>query len=132
MGTNYYVGRRDGTINPDIEVVKIHIGKYSYGWAFHWQGNWCKSVHDWNNRLNCLPGEAVIVDEYGEVISNQRFWDIVHNSKANTKRGKAQTLRKFAIEQGYDSDQGRLIAWEFLTGKSWEDDGYTFSDMEFA
>lgn len=103
MGTNYYfIPKHDelAEIQKAHELVderrwndlidfienditeKIHIGKSSMGWQFlfnHNNGKYYaktrKSIDDF------IRGEGNLVDEYGENITPDDFWNIVDNHK---------------------------------------------------
>lgn len=118
MGTNYYVpldpckhcGRAD---------EKIHLGKSSYGWKFHFRGYRdtyqpdIKSVNDWKD---FLAGKQIF-DEYGKEISHTDFWQFVE--------GK---------QQGRSNLEDPLRPNPYSTGpRVWYDDeGYWFCDYEFC
>lgn len=136
MGTNYYIARRD-TLKVDdrIEEVKVHIGKYSGGWVFHFQGAVCKTVAEWKKRLEDLPGEFVVVDEYGAEHDRHEFWrDTVEASRKpwGNSTKPPYNSRTYALEKGYNDTSAQWTAWDFLKGDMWIDDGHSFSNREFS
>jgi hypothetical protein len=129
MGTNYYIGCHDGS---HAETTKTHIGKNSGGWVFDFQGDVCKTVAEWKTRLEALPGECVIVDEYGGIHERHAFWHMVEGSKLPLKGREPRTMRSYALEEGSESPVGRSIAWRTLEGTNWIDEGFSFSSYEFC
>jgi len=118
MGTNYYIAHE----NSEDEHAN-HIGKYSGGWQFSFQGAITKTVKDWEERLK----DAKIVDEYGREISTDEFWKMVHDSTSNK-----WTMRTYALDQPMGSSQREMIADGFLRGDYWEDAGFFFGSQEFS
>lgn len=118
MGTNYYIAHD----NPADEHDN-HIGKYSAGWRFSFQGAISKTIKEWEDRLN----GAKIVNEYGREVATDEFWKMVHESIDNK-----WTMRSYALEQPARSSQREMIAEGFLKGDYWEDAGFCFGSREFC
>ena len=79
MGTNYYFFREKKKRKQDPSEG-LHIGKLSYGWVFHFQAYSNKglvSYYQWQQATK----NGYIYDEYGRLISYNRFWDTVKASK---------------------------------------------------
>lgn len=62
-----------------FRVRAIHIGKKSWGWAFHFHGHpsskWFNSPSNWFTFLKAY--NVTIVDEYGELVPLSEMQDIV-------------------------------------------------------
>lgn len=76
MGTNYYY-------HTDIcehckRSNKIHVGKKSFGWAFHFRAHRVAddvsiiSVSDWERFFKTTPG--ILADEYDRVVEDPLKW----------------------------------------------------------
>ena len=97
MGTNYYaipkvdeatkIKMHEAIDRNDFDAVKrmtpetVHIGKSSFGWAFIF------NHHNWEHfgkELLFIKGflnECQIVNEYGDQITHDGFWELVENKK---------------------------------------------------
>lgn len=88
MGTNYYAVRNRPTTDEPI-----HIGKSSIGWKFLFQAqnnNWnnppvvwntYEQVRDWLKKYTVESTEYVIIDEYDEIITYDKFLELVKNKQ---------------------------------------------------
>lgn len=79
MGTNYYL--HFNHCNYCNRSEKLHIGKSSIGWVFHFQSyddRKLKTVADWKEFLKLNR----IFDEYGSELFFDDFWGLV-KSKNN-------------------------------------------------
>lgn len=106
MGTNYYAIPRitndkkesicEFVQEDNFEMAKalmpdkIHIGKKSCGWRFIF------NHHDWYyykpslSDLKLFLSKCIIIDEYGDKITNDEFWKLVEfsqNEKSELKHG---------------------------------------------
>ena len=83
MGTNYFLVTDSC---PCCGSGKdYHIGKFSYGWEFHFQahnesGFQVSCVEDWLK----LTEKNIIKDEDGKIITYDDFWKIVDGSAGKT------------------------------------------------
>lgn len=105
MSTNYYIGHRDGSVAQG-QLNAVHIGLRASGWVFQFQGNVCKSVSEWRQRLLDMPGEYVIVSETGAVFEREefdKFWEMVEGTKGPSARNVRPTEdRPGWSDQGFD------------------------------
>ena len=126
MGTNFYYipltpdrcehcGRGD-------TVERIHIGKKSYGWQFHFHGT--ETLHSrkhWDAFLAAAPGR--IEDEHGKTLTLdelRQWWDVAHwggNKKKPNRNAYDESIKKGRIRYGVD----------------WQDpEGFAFGGGEFS
>ena len=83
MGTNFYLckyRKEDPYAANDFHESRLHIGKLSYGWVFHFQvyfNQGLVSYASWKERTK----HGYIYDEYDEFISYKEFWEMVDSSK---------------------------------------------------
>lgn len=96
MGTNYYAVRimdendketaKKMIDNDEYEDLKdlietkykkVHIGKSSYGWKFLFNWNKGKFYEPIKSSINDFLMRHRIVDEYGQEIALEAFWDMV-------------------------------------------------------
>ena len=112
MGTNYYAFNERITEGTEVDSG-LHIGKDSAGWVFNFQAHEnLKTVKEYKEFLK----NKVIYDEYGREIPYNEFWVIVAYSKS---------------EDCYScSNLSSEVMFEWLN--EWEDEGYTFTDVEFC
>lgn len=81
MSTNYYW--RFDECNCCERYNKLHIGKYSNGWEFMFQGyrpdsfGKGKELVSWQDWKNALKKDGIIVDEYGTRITLSEFIEMV-------------------------------------------------------
>lgn len=86
MGTNYYTKGQaecEDCGKKHACAYKIHLGKSSFGWVFTFaynDGEYYKTEAQMRHWLRGRP----IIDEYGESISYDDFWQKV-DSKKNEK-----------------------------------------------
>ncbi len=83
MGTNYYLKKKKCeccNLRDDSET--IHIGKSSYGWSFSFHGipGNIETEQDWKNMIRSRE-DMEIVDEYGDSIEYDKFWDLVEHKR---------------------------------------------------
>jgi hypothetical protein len=100
MGTNYtlYYNKCKCCKRSD----ELHIGKSSAGWKFLFRKHSGKAenIQQWKE----LTAKGEIIDEYGRLVTNDWFWDLVENKQKESRHTNA----------------GELI------------DGYNFADYEFS
>jgi len=60
---------------------KIHIGKSSSGWEFLFNHNDWKYFDKSKKSLKDFVSQCNIEDEYGRIISNDDFWNMVESKK---------------------------------------------------
>ncbi len=108
MGTNYYAKYLE--CDRCNRYEEIHIGKSSSGWQFSFHSNDdIRSYKEWIEFLE--ENNAVITDEYGDVISLKKFKELVE-SKQDEKHNHSE---------------------EYTEGGSYKDDeGYSMSPYEFS
>lgn len=110
MGTNFYLKQKlsekdkqiaIGLIKSDeydkvreILPNKIHIGKRSGGWKFHWDHNYFKFFKPSKESLIKWLKSGQIVDEYGEEFTFDQFW----NEEIANFLYKGYDLDKYAKE----------------------------------
>lgn len=103
MTTNYYIGRHDGSVAHPGNEQDMHIGLSAIGWAFQFQAKIAKSVVEWRERLDNLPGEYVIVSDNGHVFDRAEFWAMVEGTKRHAIRHqRSRPEHPVWIDQGYD------------------------------
>lgn len=77
MGTNYYLKKDYCVLCGRYD--KVHIGKRSLGWKFMFRvTDVITSIEDWFREIDKSGG--VIVDEYDENISIDKFKDILQSN----------------------------------------------------
>ena len=100
MGTNYYAvmslnddDKETAKIlieNDNYEELKdllnekcskVHIGKSSYGWKFLFNWNKGKYYDPLKTSINDFLERHRVVDEYGEEIALEAFWDMVESKQ---------------------------------------------------
>ena len=98
MGTNYYAVKTMSAEDKDLakELIdndhydilidlinekysRIHIGKASYGWKFLFNYNMGKYYDATKRDLRDFLSKHDIIDEYGDKVSLEAFWEIVGN-----------------------------------------------------
>jgi len=117
MGTNYYWHPLT-FVCPTCDHTdeeKIHIGKSSAGWTFHFNGtDEIRSWKDWQAKF-CENGK--IIDEYGGTITAVEL-----NKKVLAKmKAPSNAL-----------DDMKLYSLELWREMWKDDDGHIFSDCEFS
>jgi len=80
MGTNYYAKLDE--CDKCKRYKEIHLGKSSYGWAFHFQLNDREYYKNIDEMKKWLRGKK-IVDEYGRNVTKKEFWEMVELKQAN-------------------------------------------------
>lgn len=110
MGTNYYAVSIKPTVNPPI-----HIGKSSMGWKFlfHEVSAWENWVDDsdirtypqWIKFLKANADRVVIMNEYDEFVSLERFIEIV---KLKQKENNADDFTHAKNINGYRFTDGEF------------------------
>lgn len=95
--------------HPDREQ-DVHIGLLALGWVFQFQGKHAKTVAEWETRLENLPGEYAIINEYGMVIDRADFWRTVRGTKIPGVRNVRPTTDR----------------------PGWNDEGFDFCNYEFS
>jgi len=109
MGTNYYI-EKDKCVTCGHSEQAIHLGKSSGGWKFSFQYNGGNYYHN-IKEMKLFTADKVITNEYGEIISDKAFWEMVDLK---------QVSKNLSHAEEYRSDSERVI------------DGYSFSDGEFC
>lgn len=108
MGTNYYARTVDCAHCGSVK--EVHLGKSSGGWTFTFQyndGEFYKTVAEMKK---WLVGKQ-IYNEYGEKVSQKKFWDLVKLK---------QEKEKLSHSRDTDDHQAMTI------------DGYSFINSEFC
>lgn len=109
MGTNYYL-RTSADESSDV-----HIGKYSHGWVFQFNGQVHKSFDEWAEFIRNRPGNIQIIDDYNRVYAPGEFLFMVKNTlKPGSSTGKYP-------EHNPKKNQ-----------KNWTSQGYMFSNYNFC
>ncbi len=107
MSTNYYIEGPNG---------KEHIGKYSGGWVFGFQGQNHETVAAWRKRLDALGQKEMIVNERGHDMNPADFWAMVKES--TEPWGPNKIMPQSTMRMSND-----------LT---WNDEGFPFSNYDFS
>lgn len=87
MGTNYYLHKQPPCPCCKRDYEALHIGKYSYGWAFMLHvipEDGINDLSDWV-RLWSEPN-ACIKDEYGSIVTKWEMLEIVTDPKRPQRR----------------------------------------------
>lgn len=111
MGTNYFA--RIETCNCCGRYDESHIGKYSYGWEFLFQGQELCSWKEWKKFLK--DDKIKIFDEYGKEHSISDLEELIKSNK------KDKRLHKFLPQNFYSKDN-------YFTDK----EGYKFCGGDFS
>jgi hypothetical protein len=114
MGTNYYT--KENECKACGEHEEIHLGKSSCGWQFTFQynkGRFYKSVPE----MKKWTKDKIIKNEYGETISDKKFWDMVKGKQKKENLNHAKEMHR---------DYPSFRDTEYIIG------GYSFSDGEFS
>lgn len=109
MGTNFYTKIKECDNCGRYETV--HLGKSSAGWQFSFQYNGGQFYKNVPEMKKWLFGR-IIEDEYGKVISNEDFWEMVENKQNSENLNHAKEYPQKGVN--------------FLIGN------YSFSDTEFS
>ena len=87
---NMYLDKNDlsslrSYLNEIIEENKVHICKTSWGWQTLFDHNWGKYYKPTRQSLEQFLKEpdTYVVDEYGEKITFEEFWDMVDTRNAH-------------------------------------------------
>ena len=104
MGTNYYV---EAPPNPWGDQQRLHVGKSSAGWVFHFEAHDLAEVKltttdEWRKFLDGMVanGPCVLRDEYGQEWSVEDFWEWVDLKKAQPSYGGDYTDEGNAFTRG--------------------------------
>ena len=93
MGTNYYA-----VLNRPTTREPIHIGKSSFGWKFNFQihnetwseppvvWNTYDQVYEWLYKHTVESDQYVIMDEYDNIISFDRFIKMVERKQRENNK----------------------------------------------
>lgn len=100
MGTNYYLHQK-ACPHCGHEETPLHIGKGSVGWCFALHVTPDEGIHDLKDwaQLWCKPG-AVIVDEYGRVVSPESMAEIITDRRWEERAYTANFLARNHAELG--------------------------------
>jgi hypothetical protein len=79
MGTNYYT-KIDKCQTCGHKPEGVHLGKSSYGWKFMFQANGERYYSNVPEMKEWLKDKK-IEDEYGEEISQDKFWEMVEEKQ---------------------------------------------------
>jgi len=113
MGTNFYTKLNE--CDKCKRFDSVHLGKSSGGWQFSFQyngGKFYKNVKEMKKWLS----SKTIENEYGEIINNKDFWEMVSHKQKYDKLNHAVEMKK---EYPNRTD-------DFLVGN------YSFSDCYFS
>lgn len=150
MGTNYYlVANEDDTQEfidncehmhiGDSKIHKaacLHIGKSSYGWAFHFMGYRSLGIESLDNYIKLMNNTSrVIVDEYSEVIDAGWLIEMIRTDKAPKHLYNGIDENRDYIDYVLETDtqRGFWQSVESLRQSSWHDKyGYSFSTTQFS
>ena len=145
MGTNYYVTLKEtdddkffdysefGSIgsNRTIKFASLHVGKSSYGWAFHYRGYRqlglvsFDSFRDFINESNRL-----LVDEYGEIQDKDKFHQMILTYKSPMYINKTGDINKDHMDYCISH---RSLSLETIREQMWHDNmGYSFWESNFS
>ena len=112
MGCNFYL--KTASCNTcGNKPQGLHLGKSSYGWAFHFQyngGQFYKNVEEMKEWLK----DKEIENEYGESVTHEEFWKMVYEKQKDLEHSMKEGIKKYGEQYGF------II------------DGYIFSDHEFC
>lgn len=136
MGTNYYV-----TIDPCDKCgrsdQKLHIGKRSCGWSFHFQYHLLndfeiRSYADYRKVFE--QHHCTIADEDGYEMSPAEFDKIVRSAKGKNISYIVNNTPTTRDEHEYiNRDRYSLKVWTDQTDKFWTDDEeFAFSVGDFS
>ena len=132
MGTNYYViGKECPTCGHKSE--KMHLGKQSCGWQFHFRGYRDKGLISREFWIDYITkNKLTIIDEYGNTFPLRDFFASLNlvNNKLNVyniaRNLPMNDKEKEYLERCPHTDDPSL-AYE------WKDDeGFAFTDWEFC
>jgi len=98
MGTNYYL--RFNICEVCGRYDKQHIGKDSAGWRFlfRFKNGFAENINDWRKQMN--RKDAIIVDEYGEEIKQEEFWELVRSKQKGKTHFEMRTIDDFDFYEG--------------------------------
>lgn len=132
MGTNFYIHEASIEVATGEAVVeKTHIGKRSGGWVFGFQGEDCKTVQEWKDRLFNLPSNQQIVDEYGTPMTPQEMWDAIEATKLPWGPNKLtpHSRKTYKPEKRYGRNISQTVQ---VSDRDWGDEGFDFYSGEFC
>lgn len=144
MGTNYYVTLNETDNdklfdnaeykliynNKTILFATIHIGKSSYGWAFHYRGYRNVGL-DSNKSFKEFIDEPnrIIIDEYGEIVDKDEFHTMIETVKSPTYVINGQINKdhmNYCIQES-------SLSMETIQREMWHDElGYSFWENNFS
>jgi hypothetical protein len=115
MGTNYYTA---GQVCPCCgnRTNSLHIGKKSGGWQFSFRAHPDLDLTSRKAWEAYLSGERYVLNEYGDKITPDAFWQMVDRSRAEKLNHADYTLAKNGPSE-YDSKDA---------------DGWSFTSREFS
>ncbi len=103
MGCNYYGKRRftEGMKNKVRELIdkndfdavrkilprEIHLGKSSFGWVFIFNHHNFEYFKNYEKSFKKFIDSCDIKDEYGKIVSNEEFWDLVEEKRGGCNIG---------------------------------------------
>jgi len=126
MGTNYYVVKNkcDCCNRYDIEY---HIGKCSWGWAFHFQGYKYDNLTSWKFWKEFLKNQ-IIMNEYGNEIDYKDFVSLIETLKSPNH------VREDGHKNISHNLAGKTDKYPWFNPEyDWDDeDGYSFTSKEFS
>jgi len=135
MGMNYYL-RKNPCSACGHSGEKMHIGKNSWGWQFHFHGDRDLGITSYGHWLKLFDDEGKeIINEDGDILTKRAFQDIVLRSLNgknyyNVISGKPECT----AEQDYMGVARNNYGPNFEGLKySWKDeDGYAFTCIQFS
>lgn len=77
MGTNYYIGKNLCKCCKRWDE-DLHIGKFSYGWAFTFKAHKYLNLTSWDAWKTHLQ-DKMIFDEYGHRITLEEFVEMIED-----------------------------------------------------
>ena len=102
MGTNYYF-EFETCPHCGYTPSRIHLGKNSYGWKFLLQHNSTHYAPSWNNMKDWLKAaKGVIKDEYGRIISKDKFIKLVENNQTYKSHSSLINKSIYTDTDGYE------------------------------
>lgn len=115
MGTNYYIE----SSNP-FKTEDVHVGKRSGGWTFAFNGREFKTLNEWRERLNTMAVNERLVNEYGDEVTVDEFWELVEDTKKPWGPNKLTPVTNVGSTRFEDAD------------RCWSEDKFSFSNYEFC
>ena len=144
MGTNYYItlNETDSDAHIDeasferiggnrtIRFATLHVGKSSYGWAFHYRGYRHIGLDSFDSFKEFIDDpNRVLIDENGEIQDKNEFHDMLLTHKSQNYRNVAfrnKDHMNYFIEEN-------SLSLATIKREMWHDDnGYSFWENNFS